>query len=242
MAIASHHAVQDLAGRIEQVTFLREDRHAAVDDLHDVIGPDREGVVRRVPESAPGTLRSGESRAEAIECGKDARSAGRPPCARCSTVAAGPATSRGARGTLSDTSSSSSASGSGGASPAGCDPRLAAVGRSVCSGTIEESGGDSSNAIADATVTGWTRMVAGRLRMYRAAVRTAAAPSATVIAANPIRYVLITTGVGPFLAPSPDGPILPPPRRFRRERWSANRDGLRVRRSRCRGTRAATGG
>jgi hypothetical protein len=37
-------------GRVELLALLREDRHARVDDLHDVIGSDRQRVVRWVPE------------------------------------------------------------------------------------------------------------------------------------------------------------------------------------------------
>ena len=67
-----HRAVQHLARRVELLALLREDRHARVHGLHDVIGADGERVVGRVAQRGR-ALRPLEADAEPVEARDERR-------------------------------------------------------------------------------------------------------------------------------------------------------------------------
>ena len=64
--VGRNGAVEHLSGRIEARALLGEDRHSRVDDLDDMVRPDRQGVIGRIAEHRL-ALRSLEALAEAVE-------------------------------------------------------------------------------------------------------------------------------------------------------------------------------
>src|SRR5262249_34887434 len=55
--IGRDRAIQDFARGVELVAFFRVDRHSRIDDLEDMIRPDREAIIRWITERG-GALRA----------------------------------------------------------------------------------------------------------------------------------------------------------------------------------------